>query len=192
MVFNAHLDHYGLDINLISLFHIFSTYFKDLLSNNKLYDILMEDESNQELDGIPANDNGCILVGEGVSLEGRIANAKDTNIAGTYNGSINSDSLYVSKNGNLTGDIKTQNVTIDGKFTGDVRTENSLVVNSTALAKGNFEYSILEVKFGATIEGMVKHSGAISPIAPAEKSLTHEEQPILDTDISDNHLEVED
>ena len=151
----------------------------------------MEDEINQESDGITANDNGCILVGEGVTLEGRIANAKDTNISGTYNGSVNSDSLYISKKGNLTGDIKTQDITIDGKFTGDIRTENSLVVNSTALAKGNFEYSTLEVKFGATIEGMVKHSGALSSFPPAEKIDTFTESSELDQDNLSNLPETD-
>ena len=122
-------------------------------------------------------------------LEGRIVNAKDTNISGTYNGSVSSDSLYISKNGNLTGDIKTHDMTINGKFTGDIRTENSLVVNSTALAKGNFEYSTLEVTFGATIERMVKHSGSLSTFTPSEKIPSQEEPHDLDAQSLDSSSE---
>ena len=145
--------------------------------------------SDDEVNSPVSNDSGSILVGEGVLLEGRIVNAKDTNISGTYNGSVSSDSLYISKNGNLTGDIKTHDMTINGKFTGDIRTENSLVVNSTALAKGNFEYSTLEVKFGATIEGMVKHSGSLSSFTPSEKISSQEEPHDLDAQSLDSSSE---
>ena len=80
-------------------------------------------------------------------------------------------------------------MTINGKFTGDIRTENSLVVNSTALAKGNFEYSTLEVKFGATIEGMVKHSGSLSTFTPSEKIASQEKPHDLDAQSVDNSSE---
>ena len=51
--------------------------------------------SDDEVNSPVSNDSGSILVGEGVLLEGRIVNAKDTNISGTYNGSVSSDSLYI-------------------------------------------------------------------------------------------------
>ncbi len=149
----------------------------------------LDHNSDNEVNSPISNDNGSILVGEGVLLEGRIVNAKDTNISGTYNGSVSSDSLYISKNGNLTGDIKTHDMTISGKFTGDIRTENSLVVNSTASVKGNFEYSTIEVKFGATIEGMVKHSGSLSSFRLSEKLVSQEELDTLDVQNSDSPSE---
>ena len=42
----------------------------------------MENEIDNELNSPISNDSGSILVGEGVLLEGRIVNAKDTNISG--------------------------------------------------------------------------------------------------------------
>ena len=149
----------------------------------------LDHNSDNEVNSPISNDNGSILVGEGVLLEGRIVNAKDTNISGSYNGTVSSDSLYISKNGKLIGDIKTHDLTISGKFTGDIRTENSLVVNSTASVKGNFEYSTIEVKFGATIEGMVKHSGSLSPFTSSEKLVSQENPHTLDVQSSDSPSE---
>ena len=128
----------------------------------------MENEIESNLDLISSNDQGIVVVGEGVALEGKIDNAKDTNISGQYSGSISSDSLHISKGGKLKGDIKTQDIIIDGNFSGDIRAEKTLLVNSSGKIKGNLEYSSLEVKFGAVIEGMIKHSGSLSPFTPTE------------------------
>jgi cytoskeletal protein CcmA (bactofilin family) len=126
----------------------------------------MENGIESNLDLISSNDQGIVVVGEGVALEGKIDNAKDTNISGQYSGSISSDSLHISKGGKLKGDIKTQDIIIDGNFSGDIRAEKTLLVNSSGKIKGNFEYSNLEVKFGAVIEGMIKHSGSLSSFSP--------------------------
>ena len=128
----------------------------------------MENETESNLDLISSNDQGIVVVGEGVALEGKIDNAKDTNISGKYSGSISSDSLHISKGGKLKGDIKTLDIIIDGNFSGDIRAEKTLLVNSSGKIKGNLEYSSLEVKFGAVIEGMIKHSGSLSSFTPTE------------------------
>lgn len=128
----------------------------------------MENEIESNLDLISSNDQGIVVVGEGVALEGKIDNAKDTNISGKYSGSISSDSLHISKGGKLKGDIKTLDIIIDGNFSGDIRAEKTLLVNSSGKIKGNLEYSSLEVKFGAVIEGMIKHSGSLSSFTPTE------------------------
>ena len=39
----------------------------------------MENETESNLDLISSNDQGIVVVGEGVALEGKIDNAKDTN-----------------------------------------------------------------------------------------------------------------
>ena len=130
--------------------------------------ISMENETETNLDLISSNDQGTVVVGEGVVLEGKIDNAKDTNISGQYSGSISSDSLHISKGGKLKGDIKTLDIIIDGNFSGDIRAEKTLLVNSSGKIKGNLEYSSLEVKFGAVIEGMIKHSGSLSSFTPTE------------------------
>ena len=130
--------------------------------------IKMENEMETNLDLISSNDQGTVVVGEGVVLEGKIDNAKDTNISGQYSGSISSDSLHISKGGKLKGDIKTLDIIIDGNFSGDIRAEKTLLVNSSGKIKGNLEYSSLEVKFGAVIEGMIKHSGSLSSFTPTE------------------------
>ena len=119
---------------------------------------------NQEESNL-SNDHGTVVVGEGVRLEGRIDNAKDTQISGTYSGTVKSDSISVTDNGNLNGDIRAGDATISGKFDGDIKVDKGLLVNSSGKVKGNIEYSFLEVKFGATVEGMIKHSGSVSSIS---------------------------
>lgn len=119
---------------------------------------------DQKEDLTTSNDQGTVVVGEGVRLEGRIENAKDTHISGIYHGSVKSENLNISNNGNLKGEIKAEDLTISGSFDGDIKVDKSMIVNSKAKVKGNIEYSFLEVKFGATIEGNIKHSGAVSSI----------------------------
>ena len=128
----------------------------------------MDQKIESDLESQLSNDDGEVVIGQGVTLEGKIDSAKNTNISGVYNGSINSDSLYVTKEGKLKGDIKTQDITISGNFTGDVFAEKSIIITDTGIAKGNFEYGTLEVKFGATIEGLVKYSGSMSTFSQAE------------------------
>ena len=144
----------------------------------------MENEIESNLDLISSNDQGIVVFGEGVALEGKIDNAKDTNISGQYSGSISSDSLHISKGGKLKGDIKTQDIIIDGNFSGDIRAEKTLLVNSSGKIKGNFEYSNLEVKFGAVIEGMIKHSGSLSSFSPTVNYQSESE--VKDTIEGDN------
>lgn len=144
----------------------------------------MENETESNLDLISSNDQGIVVFGEGVALEGKIDNAKDTNISGQYSGSISSDSLHISKGGKLKGDIKTQDIIIDGNFSGDIRAEKTLLVNSSGKIKGNFEYSNLEVKFGAVIEGMIKHSGSLSSFSPTVNYQSESE--VKDTIEGDN------
>ena len=148
-----------------------------------------DNQKNEELESLISNDNGTVVIGEGVNLEGKIDNAKDTNISGTYNGSINSDSLYVSKNGELKGDVKTEDITINGKFTGDIRSEKTLVINNTGSVKGNLEYSSLEVKFGGIIEGMVKHSASLSSFARTNEKSNQDDVSILENQILDKDSE---
>ena len=149
----------------------------------------MDENVESNLDLISSNDQGTVVVGEGVSLEGKIDNAKDTNISGQYSGSISSDSLYISKSGELKGDVKTQDITIDGKFNGDIRAEKTLIVNNSGKIKGNFEYSNLEVKFGATIEGMIKHSGSLSTLTPSEKMQNYDEKHQEEGLVRDDEIE---
>ncbi|MDC1315819.1 polymer-forming cytoskeletal protein [Alphaproteobacteria bacterium] len=136
-------------------------------------DVIVENvdkEFDNSIEEKISNDDGIVVIGEGVELEGRINDAKDTNIAGNYNGSIVSENILVSKQGQLKGDIKTQDITIDGRFTGDLKADNNLTINNSGKVKGNFEYSTLEVRFGATIEGMVKHTGSMSSFVQSDQS----------------------
>ena len=134
----------------------------------------MSEETPLELDEnediVSSNDQGTVVVGEGVRLDGRIENAKDAHIAGVYNGSVKSESINISDFGNLKGEIKTKDLIISGTFEGDIKVDKSMIVNSKAKVKGNIEYSLLEVRFGATIEGNVKHSATVSSMAKVEES----------------------
>lgn len=126
--------------------------------------------NNNEDDNSMNNDNGTVVIGEGVRLEGRIENAEDTHVSGTYNGSIKSENLNIENSGNIRGDISAQDIVISGKFDGNMKIENNISVNNTASVKGVFEYNTIQVSFGATIEGTLKHSGSVSSFTPANQN----------------------
>lgn len=149
---------------------------------------------NSDLEIAVSNDNGTVVVGEGVKIDGRIEDAKDTHISGTYSGSVKSDHLIITESGNLSGDIKASDISISGNFTGDLIVENSLTINNSGKAKGNFEYKNLDVRFGATIEGMVKYSGTISSFPSdlnEDNNLSSSSSETPDSDVNNANLEKE-
>ena len=52
-----------------------------------------------------SNDSKTLVIGSGVRMEGKIDGAINSDIAGTFNGKIKSDSINVSQTGVFNGDI---------------------------------------------------------------------------------------
>ena len=125
-----------------------------------------------------SNDSKTLVIGSGVRMEGKIDGAMNSDIAGTFNGKIKSDSINISPSGVLVGDIIGSEVNVSGKVEGTIGSDEQLNISSSADIKGTIEYTSLKVSYGAKIQGKVSHKGIVHSIKSVENELPN----IIDED----------
>ena len=118
-----------------------------------------------------SNDSKTIVIGSGVRMEGKIDGAMNSDISGTFNGKIKSDSINISPSGVLVGDITGNDVNVSGKVEGTISSDEKLNISKSADVKGTIEYTSLKVSYGAKIQGKVSHKGIVHSIKSVENEL---------------------
>ena len=121
-----------------------------------------------------SNDSKTLVIGSGVRMEGKIDGAMNSDIAGTFNGKIKSDSINVSQSGVFIGDINGSDINISGKVEGTIDSDEQLNINQSADIKGTIEYTSLNVSYGAKVQGRVQHKGVVHTFNKVEEELPSE------------------
>ena len=134
-----------------------------------------ENESQETLNNdLNSNDSKTLVIGSGVRMEGKVDGAMVSDIAGTYNGKIKSDSINVSQTGVFIGDITGNDINISGKVDGTINSDEQLNINESADIKGTIEYTSLKVSYGARVQGRVQHKGVVHAFNNAEEEMPNE------------------
>ena len=134
-----------------------------------------ENESQETLNNnLNSNDSKTLVIGSGVRMEGKIEGAMVSDIAGTYNGKIKSDSINVSQTGVFIGDITGSDIKISGKVDGTINSDEQLNINESADIKGTVEYTSLRVSYGARIQGRIQHKGVVHTFNNVEEEIPSE------------------
>ena len=134
-----------------------------------------ENESQETLNNnLNSNDSKTLVIGSGVRMEGKIEGAMVSDIAGTYNGKIKSDSINVSQTGVFIGDITGSDINISGKVDGTINSDEQLNINESADIKGTVEYTSLRVSYGARIQGRIQHKGVVHTFNNVEEEAPSE------------------
>ena len=134
-----------------------------------------ENESQESLNNnLNSNDSKTLVIGSGVRMEGKIEGAMVSDIAGTYNGKIKSDSINVSQTGVFIGDITGSDINISGKVDGTINSDEQLNINESADIKGTVEYTSLRVSYGARIQGRIQHKGVVHTFNNVEEEIPSE------------------
>jgi len=121
-----------------------------------------ENESQEIVNNdLNSNDSKTLVIGSGVRMEGKIDGAMNSDIAGTFNGKIKSDSINVSQSGVFIGDINGSDINISGKVEGTIDSDEQLNINQSADIKGTIEYTSLNVSYGAKVQGRIQHKGVV-------------------------------
>ena len=121
-----------------------------------------ENESQEVVNSnLNSNDSKTLVIGSGVRMEGKIDGAMNSDIAGTFNGKIKSDSVNVSQTGIFIGDITGSDVNISGKVEGTIDSDEHLNISQSAEIKGTIEYTSLKVSYGARVQGRIQHKGVV-------------------------------
>ena len=140
----------------------------------------IENESQEIVNNdLNSNDSKTLVIGSGVRMEGKIDGAMNSDIAGTFNGKIKSDSINISQTGVFVGDINGSDINISGKVDGTIDSDDQLNINQSAEIKGTIEYTSLKVSYGARVQGRIQHKGVVHTFNNVEEETTNleEEEP---------------
>ncbi len=113
--------------------------------------------------------NGCLVVGEGVSITGRISLPGKLTIDGQMEGEITAREVDVGVTGKITGKLVTAVADVRGELVDSISVSEMLILRSTAKVSGNVLYNALQIEQGAIIEGTLNRTdgGQVGRNAPA-------------------------
>lgn len=139
---------------------------------------------------------GCVSIGDGVKLTGKIDLPGTAHIDGHVEGEVFAKELRVGVTGRIAGSVIAAHADIHGELENDLTVTDTLVLRSSSKVRGTVTYEVIEIEQGATIEGSLKRSpdnkrakpSSTKPMpslagpAPTEFEATPPSKPILDAD----------
>ncbi len=102
------------------------------------------------------------FISKDMEVTGNFKGGGAMQVDGTLHGNISVDSVVISKNGKVTGNIVAINTLILGKVEGDITVSKKLDVESTGYIHGNIILSRLVIAEGAKIIGSIKENEDIN------------------------------
>ncbi len=117
-----------------------------------------------------AKEDGQInIVSQGSRFEGKITSSGSLRVDGQVNGDVAlTGDLVIGSNGEVTGNIDAQTVTVGGRITGNINVKNKLVLEAKAKIKGDIRASKLIIDEGAVFDGKCDMSGEKRPDQKSE------------------------
>lgn len=131
----------------------------------------MSETVNNDLN---SNDSKTLVIGSGVRMEGKIDGALNSDISGSYNGKIKSESINISETGVFVGDITGGDINISGKVEGTIISDDLLNIHQSAVINGTIEYTSLKVSYGARVQGKIQHKGVVQSFNKLEENTSNE------------------
>lgn len=102
--------------------------------------------------------NGCLIVGEGVSITGKISLPGKLSIDGQLEGEITAREVDVGVTGKITGKLVTAVADVRGELVDSISVSEMLILRGTAKVRGNVLYNALQIEQGAVIEGTLSRT----------------------------------
>jgi cytoskeletal protein CcmA (bactofilin family) len=102
---------------------------------------------------IDENQNGCLVVGEGVSLSGKFTVPDIASISGQIDGELSAREVLVGATGVVRGKVTADILDIRGEVHQDLISKKSLFIRSSGRVMGNISYSEIEIEKGGDIQG---------------------------------------
>ena len=131
----------------------------------------MSETVNNDLN---SNDSKTLVIGSGIRMEGKIDGALNSDISGSYNGKIKSESINISETGVFVGDITGGDINISGKVEGNIISDDLLNIHQSAVINGTIEYTSLKVSYGARVQGKIQHKGVVQSFNKLEENTYNE------------------
>ena len=102
---------------------------------------------------VEENQNGCLVVGEGVTLSGKFAVPNIASISGQIDGELSAREVLVGATGVVRGKVTADILDIRGEVHQDLISKKSLFVRSSGRVIGNISYTEIEIEKGGNIQG---------------------------------------
>ena len=115
------------------------------------------------------NKNGCLVVGEGVTLSGNFIVPNSASISGTIEGDLTAREILVGSTGVLKGKVTADMVDVRGEIHENVVSSKALFVRSTGKVIGAVEYAEIEIEKGGDLQGSLNKISTVVE-APAERA----------------------
>ena len=131
----------------------------------------MSETVNNDLN---SNDSKTLVIGSGVRMEGKIDGALNSDISGSFNGKIKSESINISETGVFVGDITGGDINISGKVEGTIISDDLLNIHQSAVINGTIEYTSLKVSYGARVQGKIQHKGVVQSFNKLEENSSND------------------
>ena len=102
--------------------------------------------------------NGCLFVGQGVSITGKITLPEKLTVDGQIEGEITARELQVGETGTITGKLAVAVADIRGELVDSISVSEMLILRNTAKVRGTIAYNALQIEQGAVIEGTLSRT----------------------------------
>lgn len=99
------------------------------------------------------NQNGCLVVGEGVKLSGNFVVPNSASISGTIDGDLTAREILVGSTGVLKGKVTADLVDVRGEIHENVTSNKALFVRATGKVIGTIQYAEIEIEKGGDLQG---------------------------------------
>jgi cytoskeletal protein CcmA (bactofilin family) len=99
------------------------------------------------------NQNGCLTVGEGVTLTGNFVVPDIASISGTIEGELTAREILVGSTGILKGKVTADVVDVRGEIHDNLTANKSLFIRSTGKVIGTVQYTEIEIEKGGDLQG---------------------------------------
>ncbi|HEX9947576.1 MAG TPA: polymer-forming cytoskeletal protein [Allosphingosinicella sp.] len=103
-----------------------------------------------------AADEGPSLIGSGIFVDGNIVANVDLQIRGKVLGDVRCETLVLSEQGEIRGNVIADRVRLAGSVEGAIDT-GDLAIEATARVQGDLTYSRIKMATGAVVQGRMSH-----------------------------------
>jgi cytoskeletal protein CcmA (bactofilin family) len=126
-----------------------------------------------------ADDNGRLVIGEGVAFTGRITRCHTLVVAGSVEAELPEGHLEVLETGSFRGEATVDAANIAGRFEGRLNAQDALVLAETAQVHGTIRYARIEVAANGRLTGDVDVIGR-APEAATPTASPRQAQPVTE------------
>lgn len=106
------------------------------------------------------NQNGSLVVGEGVSITGTLSIPGKLTVDGQIEGEITAKEVQVGEAGKVTGKLSVAIADVRGELIDSISVTEMLILRGTAKVRGNVVYDALQIEQGAVIEGTLSRTNS--------------------------------